>query len=93
MRPAEEESPVNGKMLWFNADKGYGFIRTEHDERLYVARSGFSSGQVPEGRCAGRDVVFERLEHEGDAQAVSVSFPAEGAARRARPRRGASRAS
>jgi cold shock CspA family protein len=79
---------VNGKMLWFNAEKGYGFIRTEHDERLYVARNGFQPGQAPAGRCAGRDVVFERVVREGDTRAISVAFPPESSAGRARRRHG-----
>jgi cold shock CspA family protein len=79
---------MNGKMLWFNADKGFGFIRTEEDERLYVAHGGFVPGQVPEGRCAGRDVVFERVALHGAPHAINVAFPPEAAARRARPRQG-----
>ena len=35
---------VQGEMLWFNVDKGYGFIQTQDDERLYVAASGFRDG-------------------------------------------------
>jgi len=75
-------------MLWFNAEKGFGFIQTEEDERLYVPHSGFVPGEAPVGRCAGRDVVFERVVHGGDAQATGVTFPAEAASRRARPRQG-----
>ena len=83
---------MQGKMLWFNADKGFGFIRTEDDERLYVARSGFLPDHVPAGRCAGLDVVFERESSEGDTRAVNVKFPPVVDARRARLRhsRGAS---
>ncbi|MDX6468471.1 MAG: hypothetical protein QOF75_274, partial [Gaiellaceae bacterium] len=29
-----------GKMLWFNGEKGHGFIQTEDDERLFVSREG-----------------------------------------------------
>ena len=80
---------MNGKMLWFNAEKGFGFIRTEDEERLYVAQDGFEPGQVPAGRCAGRDVVFERVVDAGGAQAVNVAFPPETEIRRARRRQGA----
>ena len=80
--------PMQGKMLWFNIDKGFGFIRTETDERLYVARSGFADGQVPTERCAGREVTFERLAEEGDARAVNVAFPVQLEQRRARLRQG-----
>ena len=78
---------MNGKMLWFNAEKGFGFIQTEDDERLYVAESGFEPGHVPAGRCAGRDVVFERVE-DTSPRAINASFPPEAEARRARLRRG-----
>ena len=29
---------MEGSMLWFNVDKGYGYIQTDEDERLYVDR-------------------------------------------------------
>ena len=78
---------MRGKMIWFNNEKGYGFIRTEAEERLYVARSGFLPEHVPASRCAGREVTFERLGAEGDTRAVKVSFiPVGDPARRARLR-------
>jgi cold shock CspA family protein len=78
---------MRGKMIWFNNEKGYGFIRTDDEERLYVARSGFMPDHVPESRCAGREVTFERLSVEGDSRAVNVSFTPDGApGRRARLR-------
>jgi cold shock CspA family protein len=77
---------MHGKMLWFNADKGFGFIQTESDERLYVASTGFLPGSMPNGRCAGLDVTFERQVREGDTRAVDVSFLTQGELRRARAR-------
>ena len=67
---------MRGKMVWFNAVKGFGFIRTEEDERLYVHSSGFVPGQVPVGRCAEQQVSFEReiADVEGGYQAVGVSI-------------------
>ena len=79
---------MRGTMLWFNADKGYGFIRTDHDERLYVDRSGFLPDHQPAARCKGRAVTFERAALEGDIRAVEVAFVAESDTRRARLRRG-----
>jgi cold shock CspA family protein len=79
---------MQGTMLWFNLDKGFGFIRTEDDERLYVARSGFVPDQLPTGRCAGRPVTFERHAEEGDSRAVNVVFAVAVEQRRARLRRG-----
>jgi cold shock CspA family protein len=76
---------MNGTMLWFNEEKGYGYIQTENDERLYVATSGFAAG-APAGRCAGKQVSFELGEEGGDPRAVGVAFPESGDVRRARPR-------
>ena len=75
-----------GTMLWFNREKGYGFIRTEDDERLYVAGSGFLPGHRPAGRCRGLNVTFERHVAEGDTRAVNVSFAPEAQPPRARSR-------
>lgn len=77
---------MRGTMIWFNADKGHGFIRTEEDERLIVHEDGFSAGEVPVGRCAGNDVCFDRLTIEGEPRAVNVSSVPVVAARRARRR-------
>ena len=77
---------MQGTIVWFNLDKGFGFIRTEQDERLYVARSGFDPSHTPTERVAGRDVRFDRVEAEGDPQAVNVIFPVVADARRARLR-------
>ena len=79
---------MQGTMLWFNVDKGYGLIRTEDDERLYVACSGFLPGNMPQPRCKGRQVSFERQAVEGDARAVEVAFVLQGEPRRARLRNG-----
>lgn len=76
-----------GTMIWFNVDKGHGFIRTEEEERLYVAKDGFKPGEAPTERVAGRAVTFERIAAEGDARAVDVSFVEDGGPpRRARLR-------
>jgi cold shock CspA family protein len=77
---------MQGTMLWFNVDKGYGFIRTEDEERLYVARNGFLPDHQPERRCKGREVSFERETSDGDARAVKVSFVTREEPRRARLR-------
>jgi cold shock CspA family protein len=73
-------------MIWFNAEKGHGFIRTEEDERLIVHEDGFSDGEIPVGRCAGTDVSFDRETVEGEPRAVNVAAVQAVAARRARRR-------
>lgn len=77
---------MQGTMIWFNVDKGYGFIRTEQNERLYVAHSGFEAGHAPEVRCSGLEVRFDRQSAEGDVRAVNVSFVTQAKPRRARLR-------
>ncbi len=77
---------MEGTMLWFNREKGYGFIRTEDDERLYVAESGFAADQAPAARCKGREVSFDRDESGDEPQAVNVSFIEQLDSRRARLR-------
>jgi cold shock CspA family protein len=77
---------MRGTMIWFNAEKGHGFIRTEQDERLYVASSGFESGYGPELRCKGLEVHFDRQDAEGGARAVNVVLITQVDPRRARLR-------
>ena len=80
---------MRGEMLFFNDTKGFGFIRTEEGERLYVHRDGFLPGKPPEGRCAGKKVTFEREEIGGEYshQAVGVAMVEEAMGGRARLRR------
>jgi hypothetical protein len=80
------QTAVNGKMLWFHEDKGYGFISTEDGERLYVDREGFLGGAAPVGRCAGLPVRLDVSEQGGRRVAVQVSLVNEAVPRRARRR-------
>lgn len=61
-------------MLWFNEEKGHGFIRTEAGERLFVDWTGFVDGLPPVGRCAGKLVTFEREEDDEGSRAVGASL-------------------
>jgi len=75
-----------GKMLWFNAEKGLGCICTAEGERLSVAESCFEPGEVPRGRCAGKDVVFDVIGFDDGHRVTNVRFSPEPVARRARAR-------
>ena len=81
---------MRGTMLWFNEANDTGFISTETGERLAVHGSGFHEGVRPQGRCAGRAVVFEVSETGGERCAQAVRLEEDTAPRRAR-RRGAGR--
>jgi cold shock CspA family protein len=81
---------MRGHMIWFNASKGFGFIRTEDDERLYIAADGFAPDHLPEGRCAGLELTFERepaADVEGGYRAVAATIIEDSPQRRARARR------
>jgi len=85
-----EGGRISGDMLWFNNEKGHGFIETADGDRLRVEKSGFRNGP-PEGRCAGMAVTFQ-VTGEGDAaRALDVAFPEDAPPRRARIRRSAGR--
>ena len=75
-------------MLWFNADKGFGYIRTEDGERIRVYESGFEAGHVPDGRCAGNPVVFKTVDYDDERIAVDVGVAPVVDVRRARLRQG-----
>ena len=77
---------MEGSMLWFNVEKGYGYIQTEADERLYVDSSSFAPGHEPPARCKGAEVTFERQALDGEPRAVDVAFVVQAEARRARLR-------
>ena len=85
-----EGGRVSGDMLWFNNEKGYGFIETAAGDRLRVEGSGFRNGP-PEGRCAGMPVTFHIAGDGEAARALDVAFPEDAAPRRARIRRSAGR--
>ena len=81
---------MRGEMLFFNHENGFGFIRTEDGERLYVHRDGFLPGTPPVGRIAGKKVTFERVElgdSEHSHQALGVELVEETVGNRARLRR------
>ena len=77
---------MQGTMIWFNVDKGHGFINTEQGERLYVALDGFAPGELPPARCKGQSVRFEREDDVEQPRAVNVSFVTSIDPRRARIR-------
>ena len=76
---------ARGRMLWFNEEKGHGYISTEDGERLYVDASGFPDGH-PVGPCAGLLVEFEVSENGDERRAQSARLVEEAQPRRARRR-------
>jgi len=61
---------AKGKVKWYNASKGYGFIKAEDGKDIFVHRTGLdasTSGLEPE-----QDVEFEIKEGEKGLVAVNV---------------------
>src|SRR5437588_48973 len=75
----ETDQLTYGSMLWFDEAKGYGFILTDAEERLYVDRTGFVPGQVPVGRCAKRRVELKAVELDVTDQVSCERFVTEAA--------------
>ena len=76
---------MRGRMLWFNEEKGHGFIETDDGERLYVAADGFSENP-PVGSCAGLVVEFQVANGSDGRHAEATRLVVEAAPRRARRR-------
>ncbi len=70
-------------MLWFNAAKDLGALRTDEGDRIEVTGAAFSPGEKPAGRCAGKAIEFAAA--EGDV--TGIAFVRQGEQRRARLRR------
>ena len=82
---------MRGTMVWFNEEKGHGYISTETGERLYVSEQGFVNGNAPKGRCAGLPVEFD-VDTTGETpEAVGSVLIEEDAPQRARRRHRAGR--
>lgn len=62
---------MTGKVKWFNAEKGYGFIQREGEKDLFVHFSGIQSDgykTLEEGQA----VEFDVAQGERGEQAVNV---------------------
>ncbi|MDW7738557.1 MAG: cold-shock protein [Bacillota bacterium] len=62
---------MQGKVKWFNPDKGYGFIETEEGKDVFVHFSAIQSEgfkTLEEGQA----VEFEVVEGERGSQAANV---------------------
>jgi cold shock CspA family protein len=78
---------VRGNLIWFNCDKGFGFIRTEDGERLRVEESGLVPGTILPDRRSGLAFAFDRDESDaGEPRAVHARIVTEPVQRRARSR-------
>ncbi|MBU8892254.1 MAG: cold shock domain-containing protein [Bacteroidales bacterium] len=61
---------IKGKVKWYNAVKGFGFIESENGEDIFVHRTGLDNSYG--GLQPDQEVVFETKEGEKGLMAVNV---------------------
>jgi len=63
---------VNGKVKWFNATKGYGFISTEEGKDVFVHYSALEDDGEFRTLEEGQEVQFEIVDGTKGPQASNV---------------------
>lgn len=61
----------NGKVKWFNNEKGYGFIEVENGDDVFVHYSAIQ-GEGYKALEEGQEVSFEIIEGNRGPQAANV---------------------
>ncbi|MDF2721757.1 MAG: cold-shock protein [Paenibacillus sp.] len=62
---------MKGTVKWFNAEKGYGFIRSDEGEDLFVHFSAIQ-GDGFKTLDEGQEVEFDKVSGERGPQAANV---------------------
>lgn len=62
---------MKGTVKWFNAEKGYGFIRSDEGEDLFVHFSAIQ-GDGFKSLDEGQEVEFDKVDGDRGPQAANV---------------------
>jgi CspA family cold shock protein len=67
--PSNRRNKMNGKIKWYNARKGYGFIEDSEGKDIFVHRT-----SIPQGVFLkeGDEVEFETEETDKGVKAINV---------------------
>jgi CspA family cold shock protein len=63
---------AQGKVKWFNREKGYGFIVTDEGREVFVHRTALKGGGKTQTLKEGDPVSFEITEGERGPKAANV---------------------
>ena len=64
---------LRGEVKWFDAQKGYGFIRKPDGDEIFFHRNSLASAD-PSNVMEGRQVLFEERESPKGPEAVEVEL-------------------
>ena len=70
--PQPDRGPHEGRVKWYDGEKGYGFIAQTNGEEIFFHRTGFAPGETPR-ISPGTRVTFVIEQSDRGPQAVDVA--------------------